>query len=252
VDVRTEFRQIVAELTGSPKLAEVMAHGAPRAAGVDLTRIGMGNLLPGTYEEAGGIPFSLTLGRLEQSMAFATHGDTSLAIAELLPTFAKNAIHAWYWGSDGGGVRSQKTGAMVIPPEEVTVAQQMLKAIGFTPSAIANRRQMDFAKNRSDKAVADKKSGFYGEIARLVVQVEKYEAAGNKASADKARREIDAVYEEIGRFNEGRPDHEQVIINRQQLKSKIRTEMVGDRAKDKTAPKSSRTRRQELGAIYGE
>jgi hypothetical protein len=43
-----------------------------------------------------------------------------------------------------------------------------------------------------------------------------------------------------------------VVLNRQQLRSKIRAEMIGDRAKDKTAPKSSRIRRHDLGAIYGE
>jgi N12 class adenine-specific DNA methylase/predicted RNA methylase len=248
-DIRTEFREAVVELTSSPKLAEALAKGGPRALGVDLSRIGMGNIVPNDLQEAGGIPWSLTLGRLSQAIEHGKHGDGALAAAELLPTFAKNLITGMVWGTDG--VRSQTTGRKVITAKEVTAGQMLLKSIGFTPGEIANRRESEFAQNRANKASADVKAAFYGRFSRLFADESMASETGDTDRLKEIAGELAEAYDDLNAFNEGRPDHEQVKLDNKTMQAKVAEELQGAKARDKRSPKAARSRRQAIDTIYG-
>lgn len=249
LDVRTEVRELIVELTGMPKLAEAFARGGGRVAGVDLTRIGMGKIIPHDMEELGGIPFSMTLGRVGQAIEYGKRGQGLLAFGEMLPQFLKNPIHAYAWGSEG--IRSQATGKVVIPGEDITVAQQMLKGIGFTPGRISNARESEFAQNRANRAATEIKAGFYGELARLQAQYLKAEQDGDTGEVKRLESKIAEVFQDIAKFNESRPDYERVKIDRRSLQDRVREEILGAKSRDKKAPKQARARRQQIDEIYG-
>jgi hypothetical protein len=248
-DEKAALREVIVDLTGSPKLAEAFARGGGRLAGVDLTRIGMGKVVPHTMEEVGGIPFSMTLGRAGQALDYAKHGQGLLAFAELMPQFIKNPMHALAWGSDG--IRSQATGKVVIPAEKITAADQMLKAIGFTPGRIANQREAEFAQNRANRAASEVKAQFYGDLARHQAQAAKAERAKDTAALRRAETDTAKVFQDIAKFNEGRPEHEQIKIDRRALRDRVREEIMGAETRDKKAPKQARARRQRIEDIFG-
>jgi N12 class adenine-specific DNA methylase len=250
LDLDTELRELVVELTGSPGLAEAISRGAPRAAGVDLQRIGMGNILPGDAVDVGGIPLDLTVGRLSQAIEHAKRGDWALATAELLPTFIKNPIVGVSWGTEG--VRSQASGRVVIPPEKVTYGDVALKAAGFTPADIANQRESERAQTRANTATKEVKDRFIGELARLRADILRADTANDAAKSRALEERFARTLDEIRAFNEGRPLHEMVIVNPKTLKDRVKEELQGAEVRDKNAPKQARPRREEIERIYGE
>jgi hypothetical protein len=250
LDLDTELRELVVELTGSPGLAEAISRGAPRAAGVDLQRIGMGNILPGDAVDVGGIPLDLTVGRLSQAIEHAKRGAWALATAELLPTFIKNPIVGVSWGTEG--VRSQASGRVVIPPEKVTYGDVALKAAGFTPADIANQRESERAQTRANTATKEVKDRYIGELARLRADILRADTANDTAKSRALEERFARTLDEIRAFNEGRPLHEMVIVNPKTLKDRVKEELSGAAVRDKNAPKQARPRREEIERIYGE
>src|SRR5690606_35150695 len=115
IDTRAEVREIMTELTGSPKIAEAFSRGSLRALGVDMSRrVGMGELVPRTTEEAAGVPMSLTVGKVTQAATLMKDDRYFEAFATMLPNFMKNPLDAYAWTQQG--VRTGQGGA-VIPPE---------------------------------------------------------------------------------------------------------------------------------------
>lgn len=249
LDLQTEFRELIVEISGSPKLAELFARGGGRLVGVDLTRIGMGKIIPHDLEEVGGIPFSLTLGRVGQAIEYGKRGQGLMAFGEMLPQFLKNPIHAYAWGSDG--IRSQATGKVVIPGEDITVAQQMLKGIGFTPGRISNARESEFAQNRANRAAGDVRNEFYGKLARILAGMYRAEQSGDGKEVARLEAKLREGMEEVARFNDGRPLHEQVKIDPRTLRQRAREELLGASVRDAKAPKQARARRQQIDEVYG-
>jgi N12 class adenine-specific DNA methylase len=250
LDLDTELRELVVELTGSPGLAEAMSRGAPRAAGVDLQRIGMGNILPGDAADVGGIPLDLTWGRFSQAVEHAKRGAWALVVGELMPTFIKNPIVAGSWATEG--VRSQASGRVVIPPENVSAGDVALKAIGFTPADIANQRESERAQTRANTATKEVKDRYIGELARLRADILRADNANDAAKSKALEERFARTLDEIREFNDGRPLHEMVIVNPQSLKDRVREELAGAAVRDKNAPKQARPRREEIERIYGE
>jgi hypothetical protein len=250
LDLDTEFREFVVELTGSPALAEALSRGAPRAAGVDLQRIGMGNFLPSDAQELGGIPLDLAWGRLSQAIEHGKRGNWMLALSEMMPAFLKGPMVAASWADDG--VRSQASGRRVIEPEQVSTGDVVLKGLGFTPADIANKRETERAKSRANTAVKEVKDRYIGELARLRADILRADNANDAAKSKALEERFARTLDEIRAFNEGRPLHEMVIVNPQTLKDRVREELTGAAVRDKNAPKQARPRREEIERIYGE
>jgi len=250
LDLDTELRELVVELTGSPGLAEAFSRGTSRAAGVDLQRIGMGNVLPDDAQELGGIPLDLAWGRLSQAIEHGKRGNWMLALSEMMPAFLKNPIVAMSWGTEG--VRSQTSGRVVIPPEKVTAGDIAQKAIGFTPAAIANQRESERAQTRANTATKEVKDRYIGELARLRADILRADTANDAAKSRVLEERFARTLDEIRAFNEGRPLHEMVIVNPKTLKDRIKEELSGAAVRDKNAPKQARPRREEIERIYGE
>jgi hypothetical protein len=147
-------------------------------------------------------------------------------------------------------VRSQASGSVVIPPEKVSAGEIALKGIGFTPAAIADRRETERSATRANTATKEVKDRYIGELARLRADILRADNANDAAKSKSLEERFARTFDEISAFNEGRPLHEMVIITQQALKDRIRVELLGAEARDKNAPKQARQRREEIRDLH--
>lgn len=254
-DVKLEVRAAIEEMTGSPKIAEIAVHGLTRYAGLDMTRrIGMGKILPHSPEEAGGVPLSLLAGRVWGAVTHLKDGRPLDAAMEALPLFAKNAAESARWGQ--AGVRTTY-GDVLIPPEQVTPAQMAAKAVGWTPSTVAELREKEWSQQRASAAPKALRDKFYKRAARLLADAAKASARGDTDKALDARRKYAGLMEELQEHNAwaAREKKLHLIIRLQPrtLKDKVRAEYVGrGTIRDEKAPKLSRPRRAEIEEAFGQ
>jgi N12 class adenine-specific DNA methylase len=251
IDTKTDLRLFIHEITSSAKFAEVVGYGLPRLidGGPDISRrIGMGNILPSPNEEVLGVPMDLIFKRLSRAIDFEQLDLHTLAAAEMMPNFLKNPIHAAAWATQG--VRSQK-GRVVIPPEHVTMADIIQKAIGFTPSDVSEYREMKSAEKRTEARIKDVKSDYYAKIARVSADMLRAEERHDDAGAKSAEKELAEIYAEIGDHN-AKAKHEDIIkIDRNTLRKKISEEMLGAEARKKGMAKQARGKNEAIERAFG-
>lgn len=248
-DIETAVRELIVDLTGSPLIAQLFSKGATRTAGVDVShRTGMGDPLSQLIDQPLGIP-AANWERVVQAKEWWNRDQHAYAVAQIMPNFIKNAMYAWLWTN--GGVRSEKSGKVVIPKEKVTAGDAAAKAIGFTPSQIANQREAEFAQTRVNTAAADEQREFYGKLARAAADHERANKTNDVQGAAAAKKRMDGLYAEIAEKNSGRPDYQKVVINQRVLKERIREELIGAEARDAKAPRKARSRREEIERVYG-
>ena len=235
IDLEAELRTAIYDATGSALAAEAINRGALRMTGADMSRrIGMGNILPTDSflsmfgvetrngGEALGVSLDLTFGRLKRIAENLKNGQSGLAAAEALPAFAKNPVQAYYWSTEG--VKSG--GATVILPDDLSDMDIVMKAFGFTPTAVTRKREQEWSVTRANSALTDMTSRYYKKLARASV-------AGD-------RTEFARLHQEISDYNEGRAVHDQVRIHRQSLISATRREALGYDARINKGPKKTR------------
>lgn len=253
LDVRTEVRQTIAQMTGSSKLAELATRGTLRMTGVDMSmRIGMGDLIPGSTTEAAGVPFSLTVGKAMQAADHVKRGDLMMGFGELMPNFARNPIHALSWSERG--IRSQATGQTLINEEEITAGDVLGKAFGFTSARIAERREQDRAKDRASRATDDLRRSFYTRLASPIAQMERARQRGDLAAVARYERELAEAFERINAHNErvladGRVNL-LITIDQRSLRRRVAQELLGSVVRDTTARRVTRGRRAELEELF--
>lgn len=240
-DTKARARQAIAELTGSPKIAEAMLHGAPRlAGGPDLaSRLSMGNVVPNTMKDVAGVPLSLTVGKAVQAAEYAGRGQGMLAAAELMPNFIKNPMTAYVWGREG--IRAQGTGKVAIPAEKVSAGQQAMKAIGFTPAKVAETREMQYSINRLEHAADERRKSFYTRMAKAQGEVYRAQQAGDAAKLATAREAVEKVMREVMEWNAEASMENQVYFDAKTLRERVRGEIMG--------PDAQRRRKQARGSI---
>lgn len=246
-DVRTEVRKIVAEVTGSPKIAEMFSRGTLRASGVDMSgRIGMGRIVPRDFSEAAGVPASITLGKALAMADYLKRDQALLAAGEILPNALKNPVHAMSWAQDG--VRSTATGRKVA---EVTTGEAAMKALGFTPARISNLREADWAKTRADRAVDKLRALYYTRLAREIADSLRAQDEGKMEAAAEHGRKVNEIFSEIDRYNAGAEPHRMVIMSSTTLKRRVQEEFMGTALRDEKGRRSTRAYRQDLDEVFG-
>lgn len=253
-DIRSDIREAVYELTGSPALGAAVTNGVFHTIGIDATnRVGLGKILPRSPEEAGGVPLSLLTGSVWGTATSIKEGRWGEALIGPLPLALKNAATAAMWNYTG--VRTQY-GDVVIPPDQVTPGQVALKAFGFTPSSVSDQRAMEWSQQRASKATQDLRTKYYSRMAKTIAAMNRASEEGDAEGAIKYERKLDEIIDELGEHNEWAQKEEKyhliVKLDRNTLKKRVAAEYVGRGViRDKEAPKLSRARRQELREIYG-
>jgi len=243
IDLESELREIVYEMSDSALLAETVNRGALRMTGADMShRLDMGNILPtdtilalfgkdtNRAAEALGVSYDMLVGRPQRAIEHLKNDEPTQAVAQMLPSFASNPVKAYGWAADGVKSRDR----VAIPKEEITNLDVALKALGFTPVSITRRREKQWAKTRAQRSITGLQGRYYTRLARAV-------ASGN-------RNEVEVIRSELMAYNADRPIHERVIINPGYLKRLVRQEVLGYGAR--RISKKARGRAAELDVIY--
>jgi N12 class adenine-specific DNA methylase len=245
LDVKTEMRQWVAETSGSAVLAQMVNKGLSYPAGVDLTRVGLGTVIPDSSTAALGIPYDLLIGRPTRAFQKATNGDVVGALAELTPNFAKNMIVAANMKMDG--VRDRR-GQRIMTPDELGPADIALRAAGFQPSKVTDVRDYEYAQRRRETAVDDLKRGFLNKMARTIAAME---TTYDPKELAKLENQLANIYQEIEEHNATASQDEFIEIGKTALQNRIARELEGVRSTWGRERKNARGSADEMRKLFG-
>lgn len=225
LDIEKEVREFFLELDDSGLLGDMFTRGPARSLGVDVSkRIGMGQILPmktlrslmtgentfGAGADVLGVPYEMTIGRGSRAIEAFKDGRILEGVAEFMPNFIRNPMIAYSWSREGVTTR---TGRTVMPEQQITKGDVILKAIGFTPTSISRFREIEYMKRRSDNAVTQLQSRYYERLSRAI------------ADADDAK--VQEIVKEIEEHNDGADLNRMVIIDPGYLTQKVTENMLG-------------------------
>ena len=245
LDLKTELRRFMYELTGQRWIAEVASKGATYPFGLDLSRVGMGGIAPDSPLQVFGIPADLIIGRGSRAFGKANEGDYYGAVAEFLPNFLKNPVTAYGWTQNG--VRDG-AGRLILDESEVGSGEVGMKSLGFQPSRITDIREYTYAQRRMETANDELKRDYASRLAKAIVKAEKY-----PDKAEEAMEEYDALLQELEDHNArfaDRPEY-QINITRQTLNQRIKREMGGAKQTWGRERKQARGAAADLREVFG-
>jgi hypothetical protein len=257
LDIKTRVYEEIQRATGSRTIADAFNKGALSVAtGIDWSqRLGLGDIIktqnkgdtPIDFERMAGVNYDTFVKRPMKSLEAYQRGDTKGAIQAMTPNFMGSPIQSAMW--EEGGIRSGKTGAVVIPAEQITKGQAALKALGFTPMEIAMRRERLFAQDRVRHDPDALRSDWYSKFSRAYAQIERAKTAGNLGLTAVLENRVKNLEVELEAHNAKVPDHEKIVLKAKTMQEKVRQEFLGE-ATRKT-PKLARERVEEIGEAYG-
>lgn len=219
LDLKTEMRMGLYEATGQRWISEVASKGATYPFGLDLSRIGMGNIAPDSPLQVFGIPADLFIGRPSRAFQKGVNGDVVGAAAEMLPNFLKNPVTALSWKSNG--VRDN-AGRMLIDPEDVKPGSLVAKSLGAQPRQVTDLRDYEYSQYRMQTANDRLKRDYVSAIAKEFAQIYKH-----PEREAQHRAEIEKLKEEVRQFNVDKPLSERIVLGREAIQNRIRQEVGG-------------------------
>jgi hypothetical protein len=225
LDLKTELREWVAKTSGSNVIAQIVNKGITYPAGVDLTRVGMGSILPDSTLNALGVSFDMLVGRPMRAFQKSQAHDPFGAVAEFAPNFAKNWITAAGWAVDG--VRDSK-GNRILRPSDLSGTDIAMKAMGFTPSKVTDVKDYAYAEKRAESAANGLRSEFANRIAKAIVASEQAKDEAGHAEADKQMADVMAEIQEHNQkaIDANKPEN---IIDPGKLRGSIKAKIMQER-----------------------
>ncbi|MDP2735091.1 MAG: PLxRFG domain-containing protein, partial [bacterium] len=245
LDLTAEIRQEMYDLSGSPLIATAFSKGAPFAAGVDLSSVGIGRLVPENNWDFMGIPGSMIERPVTAYQQFQ-RGQTLDAFAEMSPRFIQNMLLGPEWKAKG--IRSRATGKMAIPAKQISTLDAIQKMGGLTPTHITTTREADYAVRRAERSIQGTQRQFYMRMAKLEAAFTLAETQGEK---DRIKKEVEAEGKRLKEYNKGRKDSEQISLKASTLKNYISQELEGLQAGYGKERKQFREPAEEIRKAYG-
>lgn len=245
LDIKTELRAWVAQMSGSNTVAQIVTKGASYPLGVDMTRVGMGSVIPDSTLSALGIPFDLLVGRPKRAFEKASTGDYLGAGAEFTPNFVKNALVAGSWSLDG--VRD-KRGNLLVTPDELTGKELAMKSIGFQPSFITDVRDYEYAQRRQETAVDALKRSYTSKIARTIAAMERTDDPDELA---KLNTRLDEIYTDIHEHNSNAAPEQVIEIGTTAIRNRVARELEGVKTTWGRERTNARGAAEEMRGLFG-
>ena len=245
LDMKTELRAWIARTSGSNALAQIVNKGVTYPTGLDLTRVGLGSIVPDSPLAAAGIPFDMLIGRPKRAIEKISAGDEIGGAAELTPNFIKHWLVAGAWAFDG--VRD-KRGNLILSKDDLSGSDIAMKAFGFQPSIVSDVRDYEYAQRRAETAVDGLKRSYTAKLARAIASME---GETDEAKLRKIDQQINDIYADIDKHNE-KADPEQIIkIGNTALRNRIMRELDGVKSTWGRERKNARGSANELRGIFG-
>lgn len=248
LDMKTELRAWVARTSGSNVLAQAVTKGASYPLGVDLTRVGMGTVVPDSPLAAAGIPFDILIGRPKRAFEKGSTGDYAGAAAEFMPNFAKHWLVAGGWALDG--VRD-KNGQRIMAADQLSKTDIAMKTMGFQPSIITDVRDYEYAQRRQETAVDTLKRKYAAQIARTLVAMERAEEGGDIKKLEKLDAELTETYAKLDAHNADAKPEAQIKIDMRTVRQRMQRERDGVMATWGKERKAAREGAEDLRGLFG-
>lgn len=225
--------------------SSAITKGASYPLGVDLTRVGMGSVVPQSPLAAAGIPFDMLIGRPKRAFEKAAAGDAIGATAEFTPNFIKHWLVSGSWALDG--VRD-KQGNRILTPGELSFGDLAMKTQGFQPSIVTDIRDYEYAQRRMETSADALKRSYANKLAKAMAQEEK---ATNPKELEELNSRIGELYAEIDKHNETASEEQYIRIDRRSLRNKIQRELDGVKSTWGRERKAARGSSEEMRDLFG-
>lgn len=247
VDLKTKLRQVVYDTTGSQWMSAAVGRGAPFAAGLDMGRVGMGNVAPqtDTLEDLMGIPYDMLVRRPIGAVAELRNGNPVGAASNIAPNFARNLIQAGQYTTRG--VRNNR-GQMVMAPEQMEASDVVLKGLGWTPTQITAQRDYNYAQYRMQTATDAYKARMADRIAKTLALMSRTQDADTRAELN---QQIRKAYADIAEFNESVPAENRVGVTNTMVRNRVQKELMGSAAGFGRERGQARGASADLRELYG-
>jgi hypothetical protein len=254
-DLKVELREKIKELTGSKRIAEMVSYGVVR--GIDespemSSRVGLGSILPDFTkpEQLLGIPGDLFYSRPKKAIEWFKRDEKQLSIASVLPNVLKNVVEAEYWSQEG--VRPQPaTGGRVLGPEQLSTSDIVWKGLGARTRRVAEASEEGMMIQRMAHAQDEMRRNYYYRIGVNLAREVMARNVGNADAEVQAAKRVQEALTEIRAYNEGKPVHQQIVLNLRSLGEVVGRELVGTKFQDARLPRISRQRAAEIRALSG-
>jgi hypothetical protein len=253
-------------LIGSEFTADLVTRGAPHALGVftGSTRLGLNPFQFQDLMSAGPAmalgPVGSLPGKAVEAYQFSKEGDYLNALAAIMPRFAGNVARGVNVGFGTGEVRTPE-GRTTINQTQIAeldsqqgVPTWIRMAIGLPPPEFLDLRTARRYAEELSKASRPYTEWANGSIARLLSEEQRATTRGDQEAANRARRELDTLLNEIDERNKrlqatGRLESI-YIPNERAIMERVRDRLEGttepDRLLQKGTPRSRESIQQML------
>ena len=221
LDLKTELRGWIARTSGSNAIAQIASKGVTYPTGLDLTRVGLGSVVPDSPLAAAGIPFDMLIGRPKRAFQKGSSGDYMGAAGEMTPNFIKHWLVAGGWAMDG--VRDNR-GNLILTKDELSNADLVMKSLGFQPSIVSDVRDYEYAQRRAETAVDGLKRSYTAKLARTIAAME---GVTDKEKLRALDQKVTEIYADIDKHNEKASPEQIIKIGNVALRNRIMRELDG-------------------------
>jgi len=260
-DFETEFRRFADAVTGVDSLGEIITRGFLRKSPTDVSRrIGMGDIFPTEMHDLGwadlaGPAISTIVQRVSKMAVAGTRPNMDEALAIAIPAALPAAFAYPIEGLVSYpkvGVVSSHDGMTLIPPEDITNGDKIMKALGFTSARLASEWERRQAIRRQESAVDLLRSRTYMKLALALVDYDRADKEKNEEGVRRAADRVQRVADAIEIHNKaadaaGRP-WEEVHLQLPTLKRKV-AELLQGRAP--SLPRRLGGAQAETNALFG-
>ena len=237
-----DTKAIARESLGGGKLSDIIIHGLPTLAGMNISgAIGIGEIAPDIER---GVPAALARGvmgvtadipmRVGRAYTMATkYDDMYRAVEALMPEAIRNPMAAKRWAKEG--VRTPSQEPIV---EKVTTKDSIIKGLGFQPNIVTRAYERENSERLLKELTKENATNLNFRLAKALFKgdIDEYAKIINKAMDDNADKE----------------PYQWVLPNEEAVKTYL-TKMVYPGAVEiKQMPKLKRQRYIELQEIHNE
>ena len=254
-DIEIVLREMLQESIGT-NLTDSLLRGFPRRANIDLSQraafghpLGidvLNNELSWLFGPFGGLVAQTGQGIIENFQ----EGKPFKAITQIIPLGIRNVADAIYYYPTEGVQTG--TGRTLVPPEDIKIHDMFVKFLGFTPTDVAQERELVRASRYLTTRDRAKRDRYTRKMSDFLAASYRARVAGDMSKSINMRKKFDDLVKELAEYNRARPVEEKIIIQPDTIRNRLAVELYGinDEVSLRYVPKTDRAAQQNLRKLY--
>ena len=209
LNIEKEYFKLMADIT-SPEMADAMARGFLRYAGVDIgRRVGLGSHpITGFFNDAvfgdtglnqASIPAVSVIRGFVDSKHYLGNDDIPMAVASVLPKPFQNIIKSGNLGTQG---YKTKSGEQIVVPENISTQAQVLQFLGFSPVEISRAREYNYLQKSGKFKAAQLRDQFYTRQNRALTNLNRAIENNDLGKIERYQKQLDEVRKDVAEHNQ--------------------------------------------------